>query len=219
MGNRAVITASKAFSVKDSSDLGVYVHWNGGRDSVEAFLEYCKLQGFRSPETDSYGYARLVQIIANYFGAGGLSVGIGQCCNLDCDNWDNGVYIIENWEIVGREYFEGCEQNTYDRTEMLLDIDECQPQKMQLGKKFITAPRIPTEQLVVGDRVFVGQYDGRYEVCEIVGIGEDTFVNGHNVCGVPFVDIYQMGGDYSRNINNYLLKKEYRVSNRCDEKQ
>jgi len=137
MGNRAVITGSKALSIEGSNDLGVYVHWNGGRDSVEAFLEYCKLQGFRSPERDSYGYARLVQVIANFFGAGGLSIGVEKCCNLDCDNWDNGVYVIENWEIVDRKYFEGSEQDGYNRIEMLLEIDECQPLSMQLGKKFI----------------------------------------------------------------------------------
>ena len=212
MGNRAVITASKALSIKDSEDLGVYVHWNGGRDSVEAFLTYCKLQGFRSPETDSYGYARLVQVIANFFGAGGLSVGIGKCCNLDCDNWDNGVYIIENWEIIDRKYFDGSEQREYDLIEMLLDLDECQPKDMQLGKKFITAPVVPAEDLKAGDIVFIQKYDGHYGVCEVVGIGEDKVVNGRNVSGVPFVDIYGFGGDYSHNINNYLFDKEYRIS-------
>ena len=30
MGNRAVITTRK-----DLKDIGVYLHWNGGRDSVE----------------------------------------------------------------------------------------------------------------------------------------------------------------------------------------
>ena len=33
MGNRAVITTRK-----DLKDIGVYLHWNGGRDSVEGFL-------------------------------------------------------------------------------------------------------------------------------------------------------------------------------------
>ncbi len=40
MGNRAVITT-------EDKQMGVYLHWNGGRDSVEAFLDYCDLQGFR----------------------------------------------------------------------------------------------------------------------------------------------------------------------------
>lgn len=34
MGNRAVITTRK-----DLKDIGVYLHWNGGRDSVERNLE------------------------------------------------------------------------------------------------------------------------------------------------------------------------------------
>ena len=212
MGNRAVNTASKALSIEVSNDLGVYVHWNGGRDSVEGFLEYCKLQGFRSPDVDSYGYARLVQVIANFFGSGGLSVGIEKCSKLDCDNYDNGVYVIENWEIVDRKYFEGSEQDTYDRTEMLLEIDECQPRAMQLGPKFITAPVVLTGTLNVGDRVFVQDFRGKYVVQEVVGIGENKVVNGRNVFGVPFVDIYEIGGDYSQNTNNYLWELEYRVS-------
>lgn len=212
MGNRAVITGSKAENIAESNDLGVYVHWNGGRDSVEGFLEYCKLQGFRSPEVDSYGYARLVQVIANFFGSGGLSIGIEKCCKLDCENWDNGVYVIENWEIVDRKYFEGGEQREYKLEDMLLEIDECQPKEMQLGKKFITAPVALTGTLKVGDRVFVQDYRGKYEVQEVVGIGENKVVNGTQVFGIPFVDIYQNGGDYSNNINNYLRQDQYRVS-------
>lgn len=219
MGNRAVITASKALSVKDSNDLGVYVHWNGGRDSVEGFLEYCKLQGFRSPETDCYGYARLVQVIANFFGAGGLSVGIDKCCNLDCENWDNGVYVIQNWEIVDRKYFDYTEQQEYKLEEMLVEIDECQPKEMQLGKQFLSAPTALVGTLKVGDRVFVQDHRGKYEVHEVVGIGENKVVNGTNVFGIPFIDIYQMGGDYSRNINNYLREDKYRVSSFAEDQK
>ena len=128
MGNRAVITASE-----NLDGIGIYVHWNGGRDSVEAFLKYCKLRGFRVPEQDNYGWARLCQVIANFFG-GDLSIGIDVCENLDCDNYDNGVYIIKNWEIVGRKFFDGCEeQREYDLREMVKDIDRRQPEKDRLG--------------------------------------------------------------------------------------
>ena len=133
MGNRAVITASKSSAVAGSSDLGIYLHWNGGRDSVEAFLTYCKISGFRSPDVDNYGWARLVQVIANFFGGDGLSIGIDKCSKLDCDNWDNGVYIIRGWAIVDRQYFDGREQRSYDLEAMLLAIDERQPVGMQLG--------------------------------------------------------------------------------------
>lgn len=137
MGNRAVICADrKSLNVAKSNEIGVYLHWNGGRDSVEAFLAYCKLKGYRPPERDNYGWARLCQVIGNYFG-GATSIGIDKCCNLDCDNYDNGVYIIEKWEIVGRKFFDGFEQNGYDLFEMMLEIDNCQPEQERLGAEVI----------------------------------------------------------------------------------
>ena len=126
MGNRAVITTK-------SKRIGVYLHWNGGRDSVEAFLKYCELQGFRCPEVDDYGWARLCQIIGNFFG-GSTSIGIDEYNKLDTDNGDNGVYIIEDWKIVDRLYHNYPEQNTYKLKEMLKAIDESQPESMQLFK-------------------------------------------------------------------------------------
>ena len=133
MGNRAVITAYADKKVASASpDIGIYLHWNGGRDSVEAFLKYCELRGFRAPEEDNYGWARLCQVIANFFG-GDLSIGIGPCCTLDCDNWDNGTYLIKKWKIVGRQNFHGEEQDQYDMMEMLRQIDQSQPEKDRLG--------------------------------------------------------------------------------------
>lgn len=138
MGNRAVITASNAADVAQSKDIGLYLHWNGGRDSVTAFLTYCKAKGYRAPDEDSYGMARLAQVIGNFFG-GGLSIGIDTCDNLDCDNRDNGVYIIKGWDIVGRQYKRGGEQSGYDLLECLEAINEAQPQKEQLTQEELEA--------------------------------------------------------------------------------
>lgn len=132
MGNRAVITASKSDDVARSKDIGIYLHWNGGRDSVEGFLAYGKIKGFREPDQDNYGWARLCQIIANYF-SDGLSIGIDTCDRLDCDNWDNGVYIISGWNIVGRKYYKGREQQNYNLLEFVKSVDECQPERERLG--------------------------------------------------------------------------------------
>ena len=124
MGNRAVITTR-------NEQIGIYLHWNGGRDSVEAFLKYCELKGHRPPEVDNYGWARMCQVIGNFFG-GETSIGIDRTDALDCDNWDNGVYIIEKWKIIGRKYKRGSEQQEYDLFEMLKAINERQPEKEQL---------------------------------------------------------------------------------------
>ena len=129
MGNRAVITSKENF---ENNGIGIYLHWNGGRDSVEAFLTYCKLKGYREPTSDCYGWARLTQVIANFFG-GSTSLGVDVVNRLDCDNFDNGVYIIDGWNIVDRKYFEGKEQNTYALKDLLLAIDERQPEEEQLG--------------------------------------------------------------------------------------
>ena len=129
MGNRAVITTR-------DKNIGVYLHWNGGRDSVEAFLKYCELKGYRTPERDCYGWARLCQIIGNYFG-GELSLGIDKYERLDRDNGDNGVYIIENWKIVDREFIDGPEQNEYDLISMLRDINNHQPEREKLEDSVI----------------------------------------------------------------------------------
>lgn len=129
MGNRAVITTR-------DKQIGVYLHWNGGRDSIEAFLKYCELKGYRTPERDNYGWARLCQIIGNYFG-GELSLGIDKYERLDRDNGDNGVYIIENWKIVGREFIDWPEQNEYDLVSMLRDINNHQPEREKLPDSVI----------------------------------------------------------------------------------
>ena len=124
MGNRAVITTK-------AKNIGIYLHWNGGRDSVEAFLKYCELKGYRCPSKDNYGWARLCQVICNFFG-GSLSVGIGPYANMDLDNGDNGVYIIEDWQIVGREFAPSVEQNEYDLRDCLLAINEKMPVSEQI---------------------------------------------------------------------------------------
>lgn len=131
MGNRAVIATKH-------KNVGVYLHWNGGRDSVEAFLAYCKAKGYRSPEQDKYGWARLAQVIGNFFG-GELSVGVGEYDKLDTDNYDNGVYFIENWQIVGRAFRRNTEQKEYDLREMLEAINEHMPKHEQLTSEQLDA--------------------------------------------------------------------------------
>ena len=139
MGNRAVITnwiegeTQEQFENGQNPRIGIYLHWNGGRDSVEGFLTYCKMQGYREPDYDNYGWARLCQVIANFFG-GDTGIGIDMTEHLDCNNYDNGTYLIEGWNIVGRYYHEGSEQEEYGLLSMLLEIDDAMPKEQQLGK-------------------------------------------------------------------------------------
>ena len=204
MGNRAVITTSQ-------KKIGLYLHWNGGRDSIEAFLKYCELQQFTSPERDFYGWARLSQIISNFFG-GSLSIGIDEYYKLDTDNFDNGVYIIKDWQIIGREYFEGLEQNEYSLDLMLKAIDKKQPEHMQLGE-FLDAEEVKVKDLKIDDVVFI--YDReRYEKYRVEDFGIDRIINGTNVKGIPYVNRYMNNYSYSNNINNYILTSTIRKLNK-----
>lgn len=87
MGNRATIAVHQT-----KGSPAIYLHWNGGPESVLAFLHAAKELGVRSPASDpEYCLSRLGQIIGNFFG-GTTSFGFGQVGLLD--DSDNGTYFI-----------------------------------------------------------------------------------------------------------------------------
>ena len=207
MGNRAVITTKENF---EDNGIGVYLHWNGGYDSVSAFLKYCEFKGYRTPDTDSYGWARLCQVIGNFFG-GSTSVGIDTVDKLDCDNWDNGVYIIKGWEIVDRKYYKGQEQMNYELEEMLLEIDSAMPEAEQIGE-YLSAKEILTEDLKIGDTVFIKECNEKLVKHKVMGFGDCEVINGTNVGNMPYVDLYGDYFSYDKNINNYIHTKTVRIA-------
>ena len=92
MGNRAVIAISEADTAP-----AIYLHWNGGRASVEGFLEAARALSIRTAGAD---HARtldaLAQTIARYFfGCNvGLTVYREPYGRTDRNNGDNGVYLL-----------------------------------------------------------------------------------------------------------------------------
>lgn len=110
MGNRAVITFDKNPTAKS---VGIYLHWNGGPESVLAFMQAADELGVRKGDFGSgnstYELARIAQIIGNWFG-GTCSVGIGTLDHLDCDNYDNGIYRVRRGE--GEPEIDRCKRPT-----------------------------------------------------------------------------------------------------------
>ncbi len=216
MGNRGIITTAE-------KDLGLYLHWNGGLSSVEGFLAYCKLKRYRTPlECPDYAFARLAQVVGNFFG-GTCSVGLIPY-RSDEDAlamaWDNGVYVVGNWEIEQRllPHPDYMDEKTLGLSEMLHAIDAAQPAGEQLGP-FLDARVAAIEALRVGDRVWVfddlrkegGRYLSGYAAASVQGIGKGVLA-GTDVTGIPYVDLYcNACGDASKNINNYLLDPTYRL--------
>lgn len=197
MGNRAIVKP-------EGKNIGVYLHWNGGIDSVTAFLKYCELKGYRSFSDDSYGLARFCQVVGNFFG-GGLSIGVETDIyeTEEAAEWiDNGIYVVKGWDIVRRiGDFEGHEG--YDLDEMLHEIDVRQPLTERLGD-FLDGVETDISEIKVGDIVFIQDFRGNYEKYKVVGIGEDKWVNGRNVKGIPYVDKW---GNGPSNPNNYIYEK------------
>ena len=189
MGNRAIIT-------NKDKQLTIYLHWNGGRDSVEAFAEYCKLKNYS-------------QVIGNFFG-GTSSVGIfpypGDEEAVHAAS-DNGVYILENWEIVKRIYPKRRhgEQQVYKLDEMLREIDAAQPEGERIGA-FLDAVEIPVDELKLGDKVWLHDHlRGTWSCHEVVGFGTKDAVNGLGFLGKPYVAKYGLDaeGGPEMNPNNY----------------
>ena len=90
------------------------------------------------------------------------------------------------------------------------DIDKAQPADEQLGVAFITAQEVSPSDLKIGDKVWLQNFSGKWEIYTIVGFGPDEMHNDTNVKGVPYVDNYDHNGDYSWNINNYIRAETVR---------
>lgn len=121
MGNRAVI----ALGDKPTS-IGIYLHWNGGPESVKAFLDATRTLTKARGGDSQYTPARLIQVIGNFFG-GSDSLGIGHVGGMDTDNGDNGAYIVdpESLVIIGR--MDACGDATFDQARyegMLAEVIE-----------------------------------------------------------------------------------------------
>lgn len=101
MGNRAVIT----FRAKPKAKC-VYVHWNGGRASIEGFLLAAKNAGLDFSKEDDDAIYALRDLIQPFFGKYS-SVAVDTYEESDTDNMDNGVYVIDkNFSIIDRKFFD-----------------------------------------------------------------------------------------------------------------
>ena len=98
MGNRCVITTNDVTKENQDKKLGLYLHWCGPKQDVLNILKKCKERDIRTPKNDySYFWARFCQIAADYCGKDGTTgIGINIVSRLDVNNFDNGVYYIDN---------------------------------------------------------------------------------------------------------------------------
>lgn len=200
MGNRAVITTINSLE-------GIYLHWNGGRDSIEPCLYYAKHFLKFNLYNEDYQPTILEKLTF-----------LLTCCNLqphyvknystlDLDNWDNGTYIINNYyEIIGRLYKRYEEQNHHNFIDMLIFIDENMPKQMQKGKEFIfkylACESINTinyneimELLQINDVIY---YHNEFKTIIGKNDNQDKRVNGNNIKNCVFFNYTENYNDDSQ---------------------
>jgi len=118
MGNRAVITQSTA-----SNAPCIYLHWNGGADSVAGFLAVAKTFDISGTPTEQMDV--LAELLAKHFFncEVGSTIYRQEYGSSDTDNYDNGVYLINSkWDLVDRLYNRYPEQNQWDSKEIAQEI-------------------------------------------------------------------------------------------------
>ena len=111
MGNRAVIT----FSTYTNAP-AIYLHWNGGRASVEGFLSAARQLGLRHAPTaaaQTQALDQLAELLArHYFRCNvGMTVYRLHYAGSDRDNGDNGTYLLgRDLSIIERLYKPGPDE-------------------------------------------------------------------------------------------------------------
>lgn len=120
MGNRAVIS----FSTSPNAPC-LYLHWNGGRASVEGFLAAAKDLGYHDAGSQKRDVDQLEQFIRPFFAEPNrrLSIYREKVCHADCDNYDNGWYILDphTLEIRNRRFVRGSEEINESKTQEIRD--------------------------------------------------------------------------------------------------
>jgi hypothetical protein len=123
MGNRANVVFHKPANPEIEGDREeispcVYLHWNGGPESIYAFLDEMDRRKIRTTATDiTYEAARFVHIVGDYFDgppeneAGSTSLGLtngpksitaAALSKVVTDDGDNGFYVVTRHDLEGK---------------------------------------------------------------------------------------------------------------------
>lgn len=120
MGNRAVISFSKAPNAPS-----LYFHWQGGRDSIEGFLQAAIDLGYHHVGSQKADMDQLETFFRPFFAEKTRCMSIYRqpVSQADKDNGDNGWYLIDpiTLEIVGREFKRYGEQIDQEKKKYVHD--------------------------------------------------------------------------------------------------
>jgi hypothetical protein len=122
MGNRAVIT----FATYTNAP-AIYLHWNGGRASVEGFLSAARQLGLRHArghQAQTEALDQLAEMLARfYFRCNvGMTVYRLHFAGSDRDNGDNGTYVLgQDLTILARLHHNRGEEINREKTAAIIE--------------------------------------------------------------------------------------------------
>jgi hypothetical protein len=122
MGNRAVIT----FSTYTNAP-AIYLHWNGGRASVEGFLSAARQLGLRharTPQAQTDALDQLAEMLARYYFRCDVGMNVYRLhyAGSDRDNGDNGTYVIgRDLTITERLFKPRAEEINHVKTAAIIE--------------------------------------------------------------------------------------------------
>lgn len=150
MGNRAFLYPETA--KPGQRVLGVYLHWNGGPDSVIPLIRYCKMKKYR-PFSDGYGVARLAQVMGNFFN-GTTSLGV-EFEKPECVDTNHTPYCItDNWEIKNiNDYKDDDWPDEQHIREFLVELNNSQPKEDRLPEVFMFEDRPDPATVKPGSKI------------------------------------------------------------------
>ncbi len=118
MGNRAVLSFSTANNAPS-----IYLHWNGGRASVEGFIAAAKGLGLNNAGTTREQQSKFLDNFADMIAKHFFRCNVGMTVyretygQSDYDNGDNGVYVLSPELRITRRLYRGTyEENDVKKT-------------------------------------------------------------------------------------------------------
>jgi|GEM_PF-5470627 len=132
MGNRALVTFRNARA-------SVYLHWNGGPESICNFVEAMKRQGaFGSDVPPSAFPARLCQVVGNFL-RGSLSLGVQYGVS---DPGDNGIYELDIYGDLAAHYaFRYGDDARYEILDRNYEVDPEWQSELAFHREQLETPR------------------------------------------------------------------------------
>ena len=116
MGNRAVVS----FSTNPTAP-SLYLHWNGGRASIEGFLAGCLDAGYQATGDQKQDMDQIERCLRPFFARNGecMSIYRQPVGRADTDNGDNGWDFLDRARlaITGRLHKREAEEINGDKTD------------------------------------------------------------------------------------------------------